>query len=87
MDAGVAAKRSRRYIFEAVEASLRRLGTDFIDLYQVHLPDAETPGAAGGGGGGGGALEVRSYRVFRTGFPYPSAWTSRFQAVAPTRLS
>ena len=34
---------SRRYIFEAVEASLRRLGTDFIDLYQVHLPDAETP--------------------------------------------
>ena len=34
---------SRRYIFEAVEASLRRLGTDFIDLYQVHIPDAETP--------------------------------------------
>jgi aryl-alcohol dehydrogenase-like predicted oxidoreductase len=34
---------SRRYIFEALEASLRRLGTDFIDLYQIHIPDAQTP--------------------------------------------
>ncbi len=34
---------SRRYVFEAAEASLRRLGTDFIDLYQVHFPDAQTP--------------------------------------------
>ncbi|HZP56777.1 MAG TPA: aldo/keto reductase [Dehalococcoidia bacterium] len=34
---------SRRYIFSAVEASLRRLNTDWIDLYQVHIPDAHTP--------------------------------------------
>ena len=34
---------SRRYILSAVEASLKRLKTDWIDLYQVHRPDASTP--------------------------------------------
>lgn len=34
---------SRRHIFSAVENSLRRLGVDYIDLYQVHRPDWETP--------------------------------------------
>ena len=34
---------SRRYIMDAVEASLRRLGTDYIDLYQIHSPDPSTP--------------------------------------------
>lgn len=34
---------SRRYIRTAVEASLRRLGTDHIDLYQMHRPDPVTP--------------------------------------------
>ncbi|MDJ0357391.1 aldo/keto reductase [Paenarthrobacter sp. PH39-S1] len=34
---------SRRYIVKAAEASLRRLGTDWIDLYQFHTPDPLTP--------------------------------------------
>jgi aryl-alcohol dehydrogenase-like predicted oxidoreductase len=33
---------SRRWIMRAVEDSLRRLGTDWIDLYQVHRPDPRT---------------------------------------------
>lgn len=37
------ARGSRRYIMTAVEASLRRLGTDHIDLYQFHTPDPLTP--------------------------------------------
>lgn len=37
------ARGSRRYIARAVEASLRRLGTDHIDLYQFHTPDLLTP--------------------------------------------
>lgn len=34
---------SRRHLMDAVDASLRRLGTDFIDLYQLHQYDTETP--------------------------------------------
>jgi aryl-alcohol dehydrogenase-like predicted oxidoreductase len=37
------ARGSRRYVRRAVEASLRRLGTDWIDLYQLHWPDPLTP--------------------------------------------
>ena len=34
---------SRRHIFQAVEASLKRLRTDWIDLYQIHRPIFEVP--------------------------------------------
>src|SRR5215470_17043433 len=42
-DAGKLKGASRRYIMQAVEASLRRLRTDWIDLYQLHRPDPQTP--------------------------------------------
>jgi aryl-alcohol dehydrogenase-like predicted oxidoreductase len=37
------ARASRRYVRRAVESSLRRLRTDWIDLYQLHRPDGRTP--------------------------------------------
>ena len=42
-DAEIMSGASRRYIISAVEASLRRLRTDWIDLYQLHQPDPLTP--------------------------------------------
>ena len=42
-DSGTMQGASRRYIKIAVEASLRRLKTDWIDLYQMHRPDPATP--------------------------------------------
>jgi 1-deoxyxylulose-5-phosphate synthase len=34
---------SRKHIMEAIDASLKRLGTDYVDLYQIHRFDYETP--------------------------------------------
>jgi aryl-alcohol dehydrogenase-like predicted oxidoreductase len=42
-EAGKLKGASRGYIMQAVEASLKRLRTDWIDLYQLHRPDPKTP--------------------------------------------
>jgi len=34
---------SRKHLFDAIDGSLHRLGTDFVDLYQIHRFDRETP--------------------------------------------
>ena len=60
---------SRKHILAAIDASLRRLGTDYVDLYQIHRWDHETPdrgdhgGAARRGQGGQGPLHRRVQHV------------------------
>jgi aryl-alcohol dehydrogenase-like predicted oxidoreductase len=34
---------SRKHLMQAVEASLRRLGTDYLDIFYAHMPDYDTP--------------------------------------------
>src|SRR2546429_2376991 len=43
MGDGTKARGSRAYIRKAIEGSLRRLRTDYVDLYQYHTPDHVTP--------------------------------------------
>ena len=63
---------SRHYIEKAVARSLKRLGTDYIDVYQMHQPDAETPiaedaGGAVGFGASGGWCGTSGIRISRAG--------------------
>ena len=34
---------NKKYVHQAIDDSLKRLGTDYVDLYQIHSPDPETP--------------------------------------------
>jgi aryl-alcohol dehydrogenase-like predicted oxidoreductase len=43
MGDGTAARGTRPYVHKAIDASLRRLRTDYVDLYQYHTPDKVTP--------------------------------------------
>jgi aryl-alcohol dehydrogenase-like predicted oxidoreductase len=42
-DGPLGAGLSRKHMFDAIDGSLRRLGLDYIDLYQLHAPDKNTP--------------------------------------------
>jgi aryl-alcohol dehydrogenase-like predicted oxidoreductase len=42
-DGPLGAGLSRKHIFDAMDQSLERLGVDYVDLYQLHAPDASTP--------------------------------------------
>ena len=42
-DGPLGAGLSRKHIFDAMDQSLRRLGVDYVDLYQAHAPHAESP--------------------------------------------
>jgi aryl-alcohol dehydrogenase-like predicted oxidoreductase len=42
-DGPLGAGLSRKHIFDAMDQSLRRLGVDYVDLYQAHAPDKEAP--------------------------------------------
>lgn len=73
---------SRKAIMSEIDASLRRLGTDYVDLYQIHRSDRRGDQAApphgrggcalpladrsGGGGAGGAVHAARGLRIFLT---------------------
>ncbi|WP_218894794.1 aldo/keto reductase [Mycolicibacterium vinylchloridicum] len=73
----------RRSVFRSVEGSLRRLGTDYIDLFWVHFPDAVTPVEETIG-----ALDdlARAGKIRYAGFSNFPAWqTSRAVTIAELR--
>jgi aryl-alcohol dehydrogenase (NADP+) len=84
---------SRKHILDAVEHSLRRLGTDYIDLYQLHRYDPETPldetlGALDDLVRSGkvryvGCSNFRAYQVARAVGRSEVAGTARFDSVQP----
>ncbi len=57
---------SRKHIMEAIDASLKRLGTDYVDLYQIHRFDPQTPdgGDARGAERRGARRQGALYRRF-----------------------
>jgi aryl-alcohol dehydrogenase-like predicted oxidoreductase len=76
---------SPAYVRSALEASLRRLGTDYVDLYQIHRPDPDVPIAETLG-----ALEelVRAARCVRSAAPTslrPSCRRAKMRPRAPGR--
>lgn len=86
-DTGTMKGASRRYIMQAVEASLQRLKTDWIDIYQLHRFDNATPLEETMG-----ALNdlVQQGKVRYLGISQPAAWqlvdmqwTARHQGYAP----
>ncbi|MBI1795496.1 MAG: aldo/keto reductase, partial [Candidatus Eisenbacteria bacterium] len=42
-DGPLGAGLSRKHVFDAMDQSLRRLGVDYVDIYQAHAPDKDTP--------------------------------------------
>ncbi len=86
-DSGAMKGASRRYIAQAVEASLKRLNTDWIDIYQLHRFDAATPLSETLG-----ALDdlVKQGKIRHAGISAPAAWqlvdlqwTARHLSYAP----
>jgi len=78
---------SRRYIYDAVHASLKRLGTDYIDLYQIHSPDPSTPVEetlrALEDLVRGGEIRYIGHSNFTAAMTVEAAWTAKTEHLTP----